>query len=123
MLGKLTRAGVLLEPLAFRGELLEAPAVGVAENRDEQAVLERDREADVRRVARHELSVVDPRPKPRMIAKRLRRGRDDDIGVRGAGRFALRVRLGHIDVARDSELGLLADALGHALADGLAHAR
>src|SRR5207245_4362532 len=48
VLGKLAHTGVLLEPLAFRSELLEPLAVGVAENRDEQTVLERDREADVR---------------------------------------------------------------------------
>src|SRR5207302_7951424 len=117
------RAGVLLEALALRGEILEALPVGVANDRHEQSVLERDREPDVRRLARHELPTLEARTEPRVLAERLRRRRDDGVRVRRAGCLALLVGHGHVDVARDGELRLLAHALGHALPDGAPHPR
>ena len=123
VLGKLARAGVPLEALALRGEILEALPVGVANDRHEQSVLERDREPDVRRIARHELPTLKARTKARVLAERLRRRRDDGVRVRRAGRLALLIGRGHVDVARDGKLRLLAHALGHALPDGAPHPR
>src|SRR5205807_8510835 len=97
--------------------------VHVAQDGNEQPVLECDRETDVRRLACHKLSILDPRSKAWVLPQRLRRGSDDGVRVRRARCLALLVGGGHINVARDGELRLLADALGHALSDGLSHAR
>src|SRR5206468_9627555 len=123
VLREFARPGVLLEVLPLRRDLPEAFTIRVADDSDEQSVVERDRETDMCHIARHELAALDPRTKARMVAKRLRRGRDDGVGVRRAGRLALRVGRGHIDIARNGELRLFANALGHALTDGAPHSR
>ena len=123
MLGELARARVLLEPRALRGELPKAFPVRVAKDGDDESVVERDRKTNVRCVARHKLSILDPRAKPRMVAKCRRRSRDDGVGVRRAGGLAPLTGQGHVDIARDGELRLLTDALGHALSDRPPHAR
>src|SRR5438552_19081297 len=69
VLGELSRVGVLLESLTFRRELPKVLLVRVAEDGDEQAIGERDREADVRRVARHELPALEAGTKPPMLTQ------------------------------------------------------
>src|SRR5438552_15552040 len=123
VLGKLPRVGVLLESRTFGRERPTVLVVRVAEYGDEQSILERDSEADVRRIARHELAFLDARPKSWVVAERLRRRRDDGVGVRRTGCLALLVGRGHVDVARDGKLRLLAHALGHPLPDGAPHPR
>src|SRR5207245_362843 len=106
LLGReLSRVRVLLEALSLLRERGEVLPVGVAHHRDEQAVLDRYRDADVHAILAHERAAVEARAEPRMRGKCLRGRRDDGVGVRRACLLALRVRARYVDVPRAGELG------------------
>ena len=104
--------------------------VGVADHRHDQAVVERDRDADVRRAVLVELAVDPGAVELRVVAQRERAGAHDQVvdreldalvGELGVELLAQRERLAHVDLALQVEVRHLRLRLAHAARDGAQH--
>ena len=100
--------------------------VRVADDRRDQPVLDRHRDADVRGVELEDPIALKRDVDLRLPAERQRRGLHDQVVERDLhlGRLGLLAdlrRLLHLDVDRDVEVRNARLHLGHALADDLAH--
>ena len=78
------RARRLREPQALGRELLERARVGIEDDRHREAVVEREREADVDALVLDHAVLVEAGVDARMLAQRARAGHRDHVRERGA---------------------------------------
>ena len=67
-------------------EILERARVGVEDDRHREALVEREREADVDALVHDHAVLGEARVDARVLAQRARAGHRDDVGQRGVAR-------------------------------------
>ena len=114
------------ERLGFAGDLLERFPVGVADDRHDQAFVQRHGHAHVNPAVESERAVFERRVHARMLPQGVCARLHDEIGIGDAELLAYGLaavdQLADVHLAGDGQLRAALQALVHALGDHLAHA-